>query len=234
MKNSIIKLDNVWKIYRLGKTDLTALKGVNLEIESGAFVAIMGPSGSGKSTLLNMIGALDVPTRGRVLLKDQDINLFSEDKLSHLRGKTIGFVFQEFNILPNLNAIENVTLPMIFQGIPLSEREKRARELLKSVDLEDRMNHQPAELSAGQRQRVAIARAFANDPEMVIADEPTGNLDSVTGKRIMEILTGFHEKQKKTIVIVTHDINIAKYGEKIINIKDGQIVVNHNSDRKSL
>ncbi len=234
MKNPIIKLEDVWKIYRLGKTDLPALQGVDLEIEPGSFITIMGPSGSGKSTLLNMIGALDVPTRGRVLLKNQDINLFSEDQLSYLRGKTIGFVFQEFNILPNLNAVENVTLPMIFQGVSLEAREARARELLKSVDLQDRMDHQPAELSAGQRQRVAIARAFANNPEMVIADEPTGNLDSVTGRRIMEILTGFHEKQKKTIVIVTHDINIANYGEKIIHIKDGRIVVNHNQNRKSL
>ena len=150
----------------------------------------------------------------------------ARDELSFLRGQSIGFVFQEFNILPNLTALENVTLPMIFQGVKLEERKKRAEELLISVGLKDRISHQPAELSAGERQRVAIARSLANDPEMIIADEPTGNLDSVTGKKIMEILTDFHQKQNKTMVVVTHDPNIANYSEKIINIKDGQIVAN--------
>ncbi|PIP24224.1 MAG: lipoprotein-releasing system ATP-binding protein LolD [Candidatus Nealsonbacteria bacterium CG02_land_8_20_14_3_00_37_10] len=234
MPEPIIKLENVWKIYQLGKVELPALRGIDLEIAPGSFVSIMGPSGSGKSTLLNMIGALDFPTRGKVILKGKDIARLSEDELSLLRGKTMGFVFQEFNILPNLTALENVILPMIFQGVLSEKRKKRAKEILISVGLEDRISHQPAELSAGERQRVAIARAFANDPELVIADEPTGNLDSVTGKKIMEILTDFHQKEGKTIVVVTHDPNIASYSEKIVNIKDGQIIVNHKQAKEVL
>lgn len=234
MTEAIIKLDNVWKVYQLDKVQLFALRGVNLEIAPGGFVSIMGPSGSGKSTLLNMIGCLDVPTKGKVFLGGKDISRLSENELAYLRGKTIGFVFQEFNILPNLTALENVTLPMIFQGVPPEEREKRAKELLFSVGLKERISHQPAELSAGERQRVAIARAFANDPELVIADEPTGNLDSTTGKKIMEILTDFHQKRGKTIVVVTHDPNIADYSEKIINIRDGQIVVDHQKAKEVL
>ena len=234
MPEPIIKLENVWKIYKLGKVELPALRGIDLEIAPGSFVSIMGPSGSGKSTLLNMIGALDFPTRGKVILKGKDIARLSEDELSLLRGKTMGFVFQEFNILPNLTALENVILPMIFQGVLSEKRKKRAKEILISVGLEDRISHQPAELSAGERQRVAIARAFANDPELVIADEPTGNLDSVTGKKIMEILTDFHQKEGKTIVVVTHDPNIASYSEKIVNIKDGQIIVNHKQAKEVL
>lgn len=226
MSGPIIKLENIWKIYQLGKVELPALRGVDLEIAPGGFVSIMGPSGSGKSTLLNMIGTLDFPTKGKVYLKGKDISLFSEDELSQLRGRTIGFIFQEFNILPNLTALENVMLPMVFQGVLSEKRKKRAEELLISVGLKDRISHQPAELSAGERQRVAIARAFANDPEMVIADEPTGNLDSITGKKIMEILTDFHKKEGKTIVVVTHDSHIADYSEQIINIKDGQIIIN--------
>ena len=206
---------------------MTALKGVSLEINPGAFVTIIGPSGSGKSTLLNMIGLLDVPGRGKIFVKGKDIATLSEDQLALLRGKTIGFIFQEFNLLPNLSALENVTLPMVFQGMPEKERKEKAEELLIKVGLKDRILHQPAELSGGERQRVAIARAFANNPEMVIADEPTGNLDSTTGKKIMEILTDFHQKEKKTIVVVTHDPNIAGYSELIVNIKDGQIVTNH-------
>lgn len=227
-------MENVWKIYQLDKVELFALRGINLEIAPGGFVSIMGPSGSGKSTLLNMIGALDFPTKGKVFLKGKDISLLSENQLSQLRGRTIGFVFQEFNILPNLTALENVTLPMVFQGASPKEREKRAKELLTSVGLKERISHQPAELSAGERQRVAIARAFANDPELVIADEPTGNLDSATGKKIMEILTDFHQKQKKTIVVVTHDPSIASYSEKNINIRDGQTVKNHQQTARVL
>lgn len=227
MPEPVIKLENVWKVYQLGKVELTALKGVNLEVAPGAFVTIMGPSGSGKSTLLNMIGCLDFPTQGKVFLKGKDISLLSEDELSKLRGKTIGFVFQEFNLFPRLTAMENVTLPMIFQGVPLEERQKRAKEILASVGLENRMLHDPSELSGGEQQRVAVARAFANNPELVIADEPTGNLDSVTGKKIMEVLTDFHKKEGKTIVVVTHDPNIAAYSENIVNIKDGQIIIDH-------
>jgi putative ABC transport system ATP-binding protein len=223
----IVELKNVWKIYQLGKVELIALKEISLEVAPGDFVTITGPSGSGKSTLLNMIGCLDSPSQGKVVLKGKDTSLLSEDQLSQLRGKAIGFIFQEFNLLPNLNALENVMLPMIFQRIPLEERKKKAHDFLISVGLEKRISHQPAELSGGERQRVAIARAFANNPELVIADEPTGNLDSTTGKKIMEILTDFHKKEGKTILVVTHDPHIANYSEQIVNIKDGQIIINH-------
>lgn len=229
-----MKLENVWKIHKLGSVDLVALKNINMEIAPGDFVTIMGPSGSGKSTLLNMVGCLDVPTRGKVFLKGKDITLMSEDQLSQMRGRTIGFIFQEFNLLPNLDALENVMMPMVFQGVPLLQREKKARELLEGVGLGERFLHQPAELSGGERQRVAIARAFSNDPELVIADEPTGNLDSKTGKMIMEILTDFHQKQGKTIIVVSHDPNIAAYSKRIINIRDGEIVQNHNQSAEVL
>ena len=234
MTGSVIKLENVWKTYQLGKVELTALKNVSLEISSGAFIAIMGASGSGKSTLLNIIGCLDSPSKGRVSLRGKDVSKLSEDELSRFRGRTIGFVFQEFNLLPNLNALENVMLPMVFQGISLEKREKKAKEILTSLGLGDRIFHQPAELSGGERQRVAVARAFANDPELVIADEPTGNLDSTTGKKIMKVLTDFHEKEGKTIVVVTHDPIIADYSEEIINIKDGEIIKNHQQVDKVL
>jgi putative ABC transport system ATP-binding protein len=226
-EESLIKLEDVWKIYLLGKIELTALKGVNLDISRGDFVSIMGPSGSGKSTLLNMIGCLDFPTKGRVILKGNDISRLTEDKLAQLRGKTLGFVFQEFNLLPHLTALENVMMPMVFQGRRLKDRMNSAKKLLISVGLEERIPHQPAELSGGERQRVAIARAFANNPEVVIADEPTGNLDSTTGKKIMGLLKKFHQEEKKTIIVVTHDPHIAGYSEKIFNIKDGQVVTNH-------
>lgn len=213
----------------MGKTEVHALRGLSLEITPGAFVAIIGSSGSGKSTLLNMIGCLDFPTRGKVYLKGKDISQMSESQLAQFRGKILGFVFQEFNLLPNLNAAENVMLPMIFQKIPLAERKEKAEKLLEMVGLKERIAHQPSELSGGERQRVALARAFANDPEVIIADEPTGNLDSVTGEKIMGILTDLHKKQGKTMVVVTHDPKIANYTEDIISIKDGQMVKNHST-----
>jgi putative ABC transport system ATP-binding protein len=224
MAEPIIKLENVWKTYQLGKTEVHALRGLSLEIAAGSFVAIMGSSGSGKSTLLNMIGCLDFPTKGKVFLKEKDISEMSESQLSQFRGKVLGFVFQEFNLFPNLNAQQNVMLPMVFQGTPLEERKKRAEELLDLVGLKERTTHQPSELSGGERQRVALARAFANDPEVVIADEPTGNLDSITGEKIMNFLTKLHEDEGKTLVVVTHDAKIAAYAQKTIYIKDGQIV----------
>ena len=230
----IIKLEDIRKVYQLGKVELEAIRGISLEINPGAFVSIMGPSGSGKSTLLNMIGCLDVPTSGRLLLKGKDVAKMSETQLSQLRGKTIGFIFQEFNLIPNLTALENVTLPMVFQGVPEQQRKKRGAELLTMLGLENRINHQPAELSGGERQRVAIARAFANNPEVVIADEPTGNLDSTTGKKIMEMLTRFHKEEGGTLVVVTHDPNIASYSENLVNIRDGQIIKDHLQAKESL
>jgi len=221
---ALIKLEQVWKIYQLGKTAVNSLRGVNLEIESGDFVTIMGPSGSGKSTLLNMIGLLDIPSKGRLLLKGRDVAKMAESELALLRGKTIGFVFQEFNLLNHLRAWENVELPMIFQGAAPAKRISRAKELLAQVGLGHRIEHQLAELSIGERQRVAIARAFVNDPELVIADEPTGNLDSINGKKVMEILCEFHQNRGGTLLIVTHDPIIGAYGHTRVFIKDGQIV----------
>ncbi|MFH1714265.1 MAG: ABC transporter ATP-binding protein [Candidatus Nealsonbacteria bacterium] len=234
MAEPIIKLENVWKTYQLGKTEVHALRGLSLEINPGAFVAIMGSSGSGKSTLLNMIGCLDSPTKGNIYLKGKNIAEISESELAQFRGKVLGFVFQEFNLLPNLNALENVMLPMIFQHVPLAERRDKAQSLLEGVGLKERIRHLPLELSGGERQRVALARAFANDPEVIIADEPTGNLDSVTGKMIMETLADFHKKQGKTMVAVTHDPKIANYAEEIINIQDGRIIENHTAAKDYL
>ena len=224
---AIVKLENVWKVYYLGKVKVWALRGLNLEIEREKFISIIGPSGSGKSTLLNIIGCLDFPTKGKVFLEGKDIQNLKENELSRIRGKKIGFVFQQFNLLPTLTALENVALPMIFQGFSEKERKERAKALLKKVGLGERIKHRPQELSGGEQQRVAIARALSNDPEIIIADEPTGNLDSKSGKMIMEILKELHKEQKKTMVIVTHDPKIASYSEEILRIQDGQIVSNH-------
>ncbi len=230
----IIKLEDIWKTYQLGKLELTVLKGINLEILSGSFVAIMGASGSGKSTLMYIVGCLDVPTKGKIFLGGKDISRLSENQLALIRGRKIGFVFQQFNLLPNLNALENVMLPMIFQGAKDTKRRERAKKLLASVNLENRIHHRPGELSGGEKQRIAIARALANDPEIIVADEPTGNLDSTTGKLIMEILTDLHKKEKKTIIVVTHDPNIAGYSKQVVHIKDGQIIHNHFQAEKIL
>jgi len=230
----LIKLQDIWKTYQLGKVKLTVLKGINLEIYPGDFVTIMGPSGSGKSTLMYLIGCLDKPTKGEIFLEGKKISQLSEDELSLIRGKKIGFVFQQFNLLSNLNALENVMLPMVFQGIEKREREERAKKLLHAVNLGNRLYHRPTELSGGEQQRIAIARALANNPEIIVADEPTGNLDSTTGKMIMEIMVDLHKREKKTIVVVTHDPNIAKYTKNIINIKDGKIISNHSQKEKVL
>jgi len=231
MAEPLIKLENVVKSYRLGGNDISVLKNLNLEIYPGSFVSIMGPSGSGKSTLMYLLGLLDTPTSGKILLEGKDVSKLSEDELAKIRGKKIGFVFQQFNLMMTLSAMENVMLPMVFQKVPEDQRKIKARELLNSLNLGPRSGHRPNELSGGEQQRIAIARAFANNPEIIIADEPTGNLDSKTGKMIMDILVDFHKKQNKTIIVVTHDPNIAAYSEKIINIKDGQIVLNNNYNR---
>jgi len=232
--DSLIKLENVWKIYQLGKVELTILKNITLDVSRGDFVVILGPSGSGKSTLLNLLGCLDLPTRGRAFLAGRDIAKLSEDELAQIRGKTIGFIFQQFNLLQNLSALENVMIPMIFQGKSESERRERAEFLLSSLGLGERILHRPSELSGGEQQRIAIARALSNNPEIIVADEPTGNLDSSTGKKIMEILINLHQEEKKTIIVVTHDPTIANYSNQIVNIKDGQLVANHLVGEKVL
>ena len=225
MKQSkeIIKLENVKKIYHLGEVDVYALRGVNLDVKRGEFLAVMGPSGSGKSTCMNMIGCLDIPSSGRVFLDGINIAHLTESELSTIRGKKIGFVFQQFNLISSLNALENVMLPMMFQQIPRDKRVKRAKELLTLVGIPKRIFHKPAELSGGERQRVAIARALANDPEVILADEPTGNLDSHSGKVIMDLLTNLN-KAGKTIVMVTHSSNLSKYADRIAHILDGKII----------
>jgi len=220
-KETIIKLEKVWKIYKMGKVEVYALRGLNVEIKKGEFVAITGPSGSGKSTAMHLTGCLDTPTRGTIFLDNRNISKMSESELAQIRGRKIGFIFQKFNLIGTLTALENVMLPMTFQNIPYEQREKRAKELLEKVELGNRLNHKPNEMSGGEQQRVAIARSLANNPEVILADEPTGNLDSKTGANVMGFLEKLHEKEKKTIIIVTHDHNLAKSAERIIKIKDG-------------
>ncbi|MEK6967838.1 MAG: ABC transporter ATP-binding protein [Nanoarchaeota archaeon] len=224
MKESIVKIEKVWKTYTIGENKVHALRGLDLEIKKGEFVAIQGPSGSGKSTAMNMIGALDTPSKGSVFLDGHNIASLSESELAQIRGKKIGFIFQQFNLIPSLSALENVTLPLIFQGVPSEERKEKARETLELVGLGDRMDHRPTQLSGGQQQRVAIARALAGNPEMVLADEPTGNLDSKTGDTVLSFLENLHEKKGKTIVMVTHDTNVAKAADRVEFLKDGAII----------
>ena len=220
----VIELKNVWKIYEIGDVKVEALRGMDLTVNQCEFIAIMGPSGSGKSTAMNMIGCLDIPTKGNIFLSGKDISHLSESELAQIRGKKIGFIFQKFNLINTLTALENVMLPMTLQDIPAAERRAKAIKLLESVDLGDRMNHLPNELSGGQQQRVAIARALANDPEVVLADEPTGNLDSKTGENVMQFLQKLHDEKGTTVVMVTHDMNVAKHAERIEHLFDGAIV----------
>jgi putative ABC transport system ATP-binding protein len=230
----LIELDRVWRVYKIGQAEVAALKDVRLQIREGSFLAIMGPSGSGKSTLLNIIGCLDIPTKGRILLEGQDISKLSESNLAQVRGRKIGFIFQQFNLISSLTALENVMLPMIFQSTSDKSRRKRAQELLLAVGLADRASHHPAELSGGEQQRVAIARALANEPKLILADEPTGNLDSATGQKIMDILMKLHREYGKTIVVATHDPYIASYALTPLNLKDGEILRNHILTRQVL
>jgi putative ABC transport system ATP-binding protein len=223
MKESLIRIDNVWKKYDMGDAEpLIVLKEINLDIKKGEFVAVTGPSGSGKSTMVNIIGALDKPSWGSTFLKDKNISNMNESALAFLRGKTIGFIFQQFNLIPTLNALQNVMLPMEMIDVPEKEARKRAEELLNMLGLGERLHHKPTELSGGQQQRVAIARALANDPEIIVADEPTGNLDSNTGKFVMDFLGKLNQKGK-TIILITHDLNLVTYAKRIIYIKDGKI-----------
>jgi putative ABC transport system ATP-binding protein len=222
-QEEIIKLENVCKNYTMGDTVIKAVCDVNVEIKKGEFVAIVGPSGSGKSTMMNMVGALDLASRGEIFLDRIDIEHLPESELAQIRGKKVGFIFQVFNLIPTLYALENVMLPMLFQRVPKRERLERAKKLLDNVKLTNRMYHLPGELSGGERQRVAIARALANDPEVILADEPTGNLDSNTGEEILNMFIDLNKKGK-TIIMITHDHNLAKKAKRIIRLKDGKIV----------
>ncbi len=222
-KQNIIELKGVSKYYEMGENIVKALDGVDINVKEGDFVAIMGPSGSGKSTGMNLTGSLDLATKGDIYLDGENIELLEESELAQIRGRKIGFIFQQFNLIPNLTAKENVMLPMLFQNVDREEREEKAEGLLRSVDLGDRTEHYPNQLSGGQQQRVAIARSLANDPEVILADEPTGNLDSKTEIKIMEFLTKLNKKGK-TIVIVTHAPEIAeKYANTIYWLRDGKI-----------
>jgi len=218
-----IRLENVHKIYDLGEIQVPALRGVSLEIYPGEFVAVMGASGSGKSTLMNIVGCLDRPTRGRYLLDGKDVSGLTKDELAAIRSHKIGFVFQQFNLLPRTSALENVELPTIYAGVPIEERAKRAGQALKRVGLAERAGHFPSQLSGGQQQRVAIARALVNNPSLLLADEPTGNLDSRTSIEIMEILQGFNDQQQLTVVIVTHEPDIAQYAKRALEFRDGKL-----------
>jgi putative ABC transport system ATP-binding protein len=218
----MISVQELWKTYEMGSEQVHALRGVNIQIERNEYVAIMGPSGSGKSTLMNLIGCLDSPSKGNYWLNGNLVSELDDDELARIRNKEIGFVFQTFNLLARATALHNVELPLIYNGTPAAQRIERAKESLRMVDLQDRMMHKPNELSGGQRQRVAIARALVNNPSIILADEPTGNLDSQTGNEIMALLDDLHRKGN-TIVLVTHEHDIAEYAHRIIHIKDGQV-----------
>ncbi len=218
----VIKTDALWKNYEMGAEQVHALRGVDLEISKGEYVAIMGPSGSGKSTLMNLIGCLDTPSGGKYWLAGRLVSELDDDELAYIRNKEIGFVFQTFNLLPRATALHNVELPLIYNGTPAEERAKQAKRALEMVDLADRMLHKPNELSGGQRQRVAIARALVNSPSILLADEPTGNLDSQTGEEIMGIFRRLHG-QGNTIILITHERDIAAHAHRIIHIRDGKV-----------
>ena len=219
---SIIKTENLVRHFTVGTQTVEALRGVSLDINKGEFVAIMGPSGSGKSTLMNIIGCLDSPTSGTYYLNNKNVSTLDDDALAMIRNHEIGFVFQNFHLLARNTALDNVMLPLKYAGIDKSEQEEIAMEVIKSVDLESRADHQPSELSGGQQQRVAIARALVNKPSILFADEPTGNLDSKTGDDVMNLFTNLH-KQGQTIILITHEIDVANQAERIISIKDGKI-----------
>jgi putative ABC transport system ATP-binding protein len=218
----LIETHDLWKTYVMGDEEIHALRGVSIVIERGEYVAIMGPSGSGKSTLMNLIGCLDTPSKGKYLLNGKEVDSMNDDELAQIRNEEIGFVFQTFNLLPRATALHNVELPLIYAGVSGKDRQDRARQALDKVDLIPRASHRPNELSGGQRQRVAIARALVNDPSILLADEPTGNLDSKTGNEIMGVFDRLHQAGN-TIILVTHEPDIAAYAHRVIHIRDGQV-----------
>ncbi len=219
---ALIETVDLWKTYVMGAEEIHALRGVSIQIERGEYVAIMGPSGSGKSTLMNLIGCLDTPSKGSYLLNGKQVSQMNDNELARIRNEEIGFVFQTFNLLPRATALHNVELPLVYAGVPSKDREARARTALEKVELAQRMTHRPNELSGGQRQRVAIARALVNNPSILLADEPTGNLDSKTGAEIMAIFERLH-KSGNTIVLVTHEADVAAFAYRTIQIRDGQV-----------
>ncbi len=221
--NIIISAENLWKIYQLGKQEVNALCEATFNISQNEFVAIMGPSGSGKSTLMNIIGCLDTPTKGKYSLRGKPVSTLSDNELAYIRNTEIGFVFQVFNLLPRATAFHNVEIPLIYKGAKKKEREEKTSRALEMVEMNDRMNHRPSELSGGERQRVAIARALVNEPSILLADEPTGNLDSKTGQEILSLFHKIHS-QGNTIIIVTHDRDIADQAQRILFLKDGRII----------
>ena len=224
MREPLIELKDIYKIYHMGDEDVRANDGITLTIYKGEFVAIVGKSGSGKSTLMNIIGALDRPTEGEYLLDGVSINGANDAQLSAIRNEKIGFVFQTFNLIPRTSALKNVELPMLYASVPRSKRTARAKELLRMVQMDERMSHMPNELSGGQKQRVAIARAMANDPAIILADEPTGALDSSTGRLVMDLFHKLHREQGKTIVLITHNRELAEETQRVVTIRDGQVV----------
>jgi putative ABC transport system ATP-binding protein len=219
---ALIETRDLWKTYEMGSEKVHALRGVSIQIERGEYVAIMGPSGSGKSTLMNLIGCLDTPSQGTYFLNNKNVGSMNDDELARIRNEEIGFVFQTFNLLPRATALHNVELPMIYAGLSPKDRRARAEEVLRMVELEDRMNHRPNELSGGQRQRVAVGRALVNHPSILLADEPTGNLDSKTGVEILALFRRLHE-EGNTIVLITHESDVARHAKRVIQILDGQV-----------
>jgi len=222
-QKSIVKIENVWKVYKMGEIEVNALKGISLDIKKGEFIAITGASGSGKSTMMNIVGCLDIPTKGVIYLEGNDISHMSESDLAQIRAKKIGFIFQQFNLINTLSALENVMLPLEFQNISTDAARKKGEQLLKIVGLSDRMHHRPSQLSGGQQQRVAIARSLSNDPEVILADEPTGNLDSKSGAEVISLLEDLWRNEGKTVIMVTHDMGLAKHAKRQVKLKDGQI-----------
>src|SRR3712207_3118707 len=227
---ALIETVDLWKTYKMGTEELHALRGVSIKIERGEYVAIMGPSGSGKSTLMNLIGCLDTPSKGSYLLNNKQVSQMNDNELARIRNEEIGFVFQTFNLLPRATALRNVELPLVYAGVPAKDREQRAKAALEKVELTTRMGHRPNELSGGQRQRVAIARALVNDPSILLADEPTGNLDSATSEEIMRVFESLAE-QGQTVIMVTHEADIAAHARRVVIIRDGRIASDERRER---